>query len=88
MIFLSDDFLPSSHGTMFSRVDNFPEKFSGGYPPIFLGLKILVPQTFPVFVQCGLAMKRSRGYTCRLLAWVDYREDGDASTSTSKKQQV
>ena len=43
IFFLSDDFLPSSHGTIFSRVDNFPKKFSVGYPPIFLGLKILVP---------------------------------------------
>lgn len=43
IIFLWDDFLPSSPGTMFSRVDNFPEKFSVGYPPIFLGLEILVP---------------------------------------------
>ena len=41
--FLSDDLLPSSPGTIFSRVDNFPKKFSVGYPPIFLGLKILVP---------------------------------------------
>ena len=30
IFFLSDDFLPSSPVTMFSRVDNFPKKVFGG----------------------------------------------------------
>ena len=45
--FLSDDFLPSSHGTMFSRVDNFPNCFRSDIRRFFWAWKFWFHRRFP-----------------------------------------
>ena len=72
IFFLSDDFLPSSPVTMFSRVDFFRKKFSVGNSPIILGLKISIwfHRRFPCSFSEHTQWNEVEGVQCKLLAWV------------------